>query len=56
MLFNFWKGKNFKSAARVELMTHRFIVNALSYCATLLGNSYERMNKIILLLISRGST
>lgn len=51
-----WKGKNYRSP---ELMTDRFIVNALTPCATLLSNkTEEKIMKLyfILWVISKWST
>lgn len=43
------KGKNYKSPAGFKLTTNRFVVNTLTHCTTLLGNSFvrEKINNII---------
>lgn len=48
-----WKGKNHKAPIRFELMTERFVVNALNYCVKLVGNKIgkEKHYKILLELI-----
>lgn len=49
----FKKGKNHKAPIRFELMTERFVVNALNYCVKLVGNKIgkEKHYKILLELI-----
>lgn len=46
--FYFGRVKTLKALEGFELKTNRFVVNALTYCSTLLGNKYgkEKIHKV----------